>query len=176
MQKIEAQDFARMEKSATEKIKARNRAEALIKDATARYIKEKTRARSKKLAMEKDAAINAPRFAKLAEYDRRDDIREAYGMGYITESQADKLEDLWDEREQLKSMSTDGVWADLVTDCLTQARLFVAELFEDEIAEYEQAKHAYDKQCAEDQKERDEMHEDYKAWKNGWGKYYRGNN
>ena len=94
MARIEAQDFARMEKSATEKIKARNRAEALIKDATARYIKEKTRARSKKLAMEKDAAINAPRFAKLAEYDRRDDIREAYGMGYITEKQADKLEDL----------------------------------------------------------------------------------
>ena len=89
MARIEAQDFARMEKSATEKIKARNRAEALIKDATARYIKEKTRARSKKLAMEKDAAINAPRFAKLAEYDRRDDIREAYGMGYITEKQAE---------------------------------------------------------------------------------------
>ena len=44
MARIEAQDFARMEKSATEKIKARNRAEALIKDAIARYIKEKTRA------------------------------------------------------------------------------------------------------------------------------------
>ena len=174
MERIEAQDFARMEKSATEKIKARNRAEALIKDATARYIKEKTRARSKKLAMEKDAAINAPRFAKLAEYDRRDDIREAYGMGYITEKQADKLEDLWDEREQLKSMSTDGVWADLVTDCLTQARLFVAELFEDEIADYEQAKREYDKEQAKAQELHDQMHEDYKAWKNGWGKYYNG--
>ena len=174
MARIEAQDFARMKKSATEKIKARNRAEALIKDATARYIKEKTRARSKKLALEKDAAINAPRFAKLAEYDRRDDIREAYGVGYITESQADKLEDLWDEREKLKSTSTDGYYADLVTECLTQARNFVAGMFEDEIAEYEQTKHAYDKQCAEDQKQRDEMHEDYKTWKNGWGKYYHG--
>lgn len=176
MKRIEAQDFARIEKDATEKTKARNRAESLIKEAIARYVKEKTRARSKKAALEKDAAIHAPRFNKLAEYDRKDDIREAYGIGYITESQADKLEDLWDEREKVKSMSTDGVYSDLVTECLTQAKTFVAGMFEDEITEYELTKYAYDKQCAEDQKQRDEMHEDYKAWKNGWGKYYRGNN
>ena len=98
-------EFAEIEKSAQEKMKARNRAESLIRDALARYVKEKTRARSKKAAMEKDAALHSPRYAKLAEYDNRDDIREAYGMGIITESQADKLEDLWDEREMLKGMS-----------------------------------------------------------------------
>ena len=171
---MNAEEFAKIEKSANEKIKARNRAEAEIKDALARYIKGKTRARSKKLAMERDAAVNSPRFAKLADYDRRDDIREAYGIGMLTESQADKLEDLWDERERLKSMSVDGVYADLVTECLVQATLFVAELFEDEIADYEQAKREYDKEQAKTQELHDQMHEDYKAWKNGWGKYYNG--
>ena len=169
---MNATEFARMEKSANEKIKARNRAELLIKDAIARYIKEKTRARSKKLAMERDAAVNSPRFAKLEEFDRKDDIREAYGIGVLTESQADKLEDLWEEREHLKSMSVDGVYADLVTECLVQAKLFVAELFDDEIADYERAKREYDKEQAKAQELHDQMHEDYKAWKNGWGKYY----
>ncbi len=168
---MNAQEFAKMEKSANEKIKARNRAEAEIKDALARYVKSKTRARSKKAALEKDAAIHAPRFRKLDEYDRRDDIREAYGMGYITESQADKLEDLWDEREELKAMSTDGVYTDLVTECLVQAKQFVAGLFEDEIGEYELTKIAWEKELEESRKLHDQMHEDYKAWKNGWGKY-----
>lgn len=168
---MNAQEFARLEKSANEKLKARNRAESIVKDAIARYVKEKTRARSKKAALEKDAAINAPRFNKLAEYDRFDDIREAYGMGYITESQADRLEDLWNEREKLKEMSIDGVYSDLVTDCLVQAKQFVAGLFEDEIGEFELIKIAWEKEIEENQKKLDQMHEDYKAWKNGWGKY-----
>lgn len=168
---MNAEEFAKIEKSANEKIKARNRAEAEIRDALARYVKEKTRAKSRKAALEKDAAIHAPRFKKLEEYDRRDDIREAYGMGYITESQADKLEDLWDEREELKAMSTDGVYADLVTECLVRAQQFVAGLFEDEIGDFELIKIAWKKELEENQKKLDQMHEDYKAWKNGWGKY-----
>lgn len=158
-----AEEFAKIEKSANEKIKARNRAEAEIRDALARYVKEKTRAKSRKAALEKDAAIHAQRFKKLEEYDRRDDIREAYGMGYITESQADRLEDLWDEREQLKKMSTYGVYSDLVTECIRQAGQFVAGLFEDEIGEYELTKIAWEKELEESRKLHDQMHEDYKA-------------
>ena len=166
-----AEEFAKIEKSANEKIRARNRAESEIRDALARYVKEKTRAKSRKAALEKDAAIHAPRFKKLEEYDRREDILEAYGVGYITQSQADRLEDLWDEREKLKEMSTDGVYSDLVTECLRQAGQFVAGLFEDEIGDYELTKIAWEKELEESRKLHDQMHEDYKARKNGWGKY-----
>ena len=81
-------EFSQIEKDTKDKIKARNRASAAVEDALARYVKTKTKARSKKAALEKDAAINSPRFDKLAEYDRRDDIQEAYGMGVLTDSQA----------------------------------------------------------------------------------------
>ena len=163
-------EFSQIEKDTKDKIKARNRASAAVEDALARYVKTKTKARSKKAALEKDAAINSPRFDKLAEYDRRDDIQEAYGMGVLTDSQAEKLEDLWDERETLKNMSVDGVYQDLVTYCLTEAKRFIEGLFEDDIESFEEIRYAYVKQCEEDQKKRDKMHEDYKAWKNGWKK------
>ena len=170
---MNAEEFTKIEKSAKEKIQAKNRAEACINDALARYIKDKTRARSRKAALEKDAAIRSPRFKKLDEYDRFDDIHEAYGMGYITESQADKLEDLWEEREKLKEMSTDGVYSDLVTECLVQARQFVAGMFEDEIGDFVITKIKWEKELKESEELHAQMHEDYKAWKNGWGKYYR---
>ena len=172
---MNANDFEKIEKAAKEKARARNTAYAYIDDALARYIKKKTRARSKKAAVEKDAAINSPRFRKIAEYDRREDILEAYGCGIITESEADRLEDLWDEREHLKEMSVDGVYSDMVTECIEQAKNFVMGLFEDEIGDYEVTKIAWEKKQEKDEEERARMHEDYKAWKNGWGKYYRGN-
>lgn len=36
---------------------------------------------------------------KLADYNSRDEIRDAYGYGCITEKQMEKLMDMWDERE-----------------------------------------------------------------------------
>ena len=36
---------------------------------------------------------------RLADYNSRDEIRDAYGYGFITEKQMEKLLDLWDERE-----------------------------------------------------------------------------
>ena len=168
---MNAKEFADIEKAAKEKIKARNRAAAEIDDALARYIKKKTGARSKKAAMEKDAAVNSPRFSKLKEYDCREDIRESYGWGIITESQADRLEELWDEREEIKAKSVDGVYSDPVTECLEQAKSFVLGLFEDEISDYEFTRIAWEKELAENRRKMDEMHEDYKAWKNGWGRY-----
>lgn len=36
---------------------------------------------------------------KLADYSSRDEIRDAYGYGFITEKQMEKLMDMWDERE-----------------------------------------------------------------------------
>lgn len=89
-------DIEEAQKIAKEKIKARNRALALIDDAKARYIKEKTRARSKKAAMEKDALLSDPKFEVLDGYNRREDINEDYGYDAITEAERDRLENLWD--------------------------------------------------------------------------------
>lgn len=36
---------------------------------------------------------------KLADYKSREEIRDAYGYGCITEKQMEKLMDMWDERE-----------------------------------------------------------------------------
>ena len=36
---------------------------------------------------------------KLEDYNSKDEIRDAYGYGFITEKQMDKLMDMWDERE-----------------------------------------------------------------------------
>lgn len=112
---------------------ARNKAFYLIKDAEARYIKEKTRAKSKKAAEEKDALIKSPRFSKLDDYDRREDIQEAYGCDYISESERDKLEALWDEREEIKNKVVDGYYQDDVTEALHKARTAIIDLWEDEI-------------------------------------------
>lgn len=68
-------DLEKKEKEALEKQKAINKASFLINDAKARYIKEKTRARSKKAAQEKDAILNSGRFDKLNEYARFEDIQ-----------------------------------------------------------------------------------------------------
>ena len=65
-------------------VAARNKASHLIEDARARYIKEKTRAKSKKAALEKDAVLHSERFKVLDEYERFEDINEAYGFDCIT--------------------------------------------------------------------------------------------
>ena len=119
-------------------IKARNRALALIDDAKARYIKEKTRAKSKKAAEEKDALLNSPHFAKLNDYERFEDINEAYGWDVISESERDKLEALWEEREKIRAKTVDGIYKDEVTEALSSAYAHVADLWykeEDECAE-----------------------------------------
>jgi hypothetical protein len=165
---MSAKDFGEIEKSAKEKMMARNRAASAIEDALARYIKTKTRAKSRKAALEKDAAINSQRFAKLSTYERREDIQEAFGWGIVTESERDRLEDLWDERESIKTASIDGVYSDLTTQCLEKARHYVLGLFEDEISDYDDTKRAWDKQLAQFEEEKRQRQEEYKKWKNGW--------
>ncbi len=134
------------EKTLKEKIQARNKAQALINDAKARYIKEKTRARSKKAAEEKDAILNSPRFDKLKEYDRREDIQECYGWDMIDEAERDKLEALWDEREAIRNKTVDGIYNDLVTDALFEAIKAIVDLWEDEIEKCEMTVKEYKEQ------------------------------
>ena len=169
------EEFEKIEKEAIGKQKARNNAASAIRDAKARYVKTKTRARSKKAALEKDAALHSKRFDCLNLFDKREDIQEYFGFGDITESERDRLEDLWDEREHIREMSVDGVYSDLVTQCLDLAEKYVSGLFEDEIEEYEEQKHIWEKEQKKADELHHQMHEEYKAWKNGWGKYAQSN-
>lgn len=114
---------------------ARNKACALIQDAKARYIKDKTRARSKKAAEEKDALIKAPRFKVLDDYEKFDDIQDAYGWDCISESERDRLEALWEEREAIKNKTVDGIYTDEVTEALREAYEHTVMLWQDEIDE-----------------------------------------
>lgn len=163
-------DFEKSKKNVNNLIKARNRAAAEIKDAMTRYVKSKTRARSKKAALEKDAVINSKRFAALKDYDRREDIVEMYGWGSITEKQKDKLEALWDEREELKKNAKNGVYSDKVTEILQLAENYVLGMYENEIADFDEMERTYRKQMDEVDQELRKRDEEYKAWKNGWNK------
>lgn len=171
MNYIMAEDFEEKKAEAERLMKARNRAAALIKDAKARYVKEKTRAKSRKAALEKDEMLKSPRFKALDIYDEREDIMEHYGWDGITESEKDRLEALWDEREELKKSSNCGIYEDGVTEILDAARSYAETMHEDRIEEYEELERAFRKQQEELEEESRREHEDYKAWKNGWGKY-----
>lgn len=154
------------EKKAKALRQARNRARSLIEDAKARYIKDKTRARSKKAAIEKDEILKSPRFNKLADYDRREDIQDAYGCDILTESERDALEDLWDEREAIRNKTVDGIYKDDVTDALDFAIRFVNDLWECVIDDMETIAENFKKQQKQAEKEAD-------AWRKHQDEVYR---
>lgn len=130
-------------------IRARNKACALIEDAKARYIKDKTRARSKKAALERDSLLSSPKFAPLKDYEKFDDIQEAYGYDCITEAERDRLEDLWKEREKIKNNIHDGFYNDEVTEALHQAYIAIVDIWEDQIEKAEQIEKDFKKQRME---------------------------
>lgn len=111
-----------------------------------RYIKEKTRARSKKAAEERDEILNSPRFKVLEQYDRFEDIQESYGWDFITEAERDRLEELWEEREQIRNHTDDGIYSDLVTEALDRADSAVFELWQEEIDDGEYIRKEFNKQ------------------------------
>ena len=131
-------EFEKAEKERKEILKTRNKASFLIEDAKARYIKQKTRAKSKKAALEKEGILSSARFDVLKDYDRFDDINEAYGYDVITEKERDRLEALWEEREQIRNNTNDeGIYSDPVTEALHAAWLFLQDYKEDEVQKYE---------------------------------------
>ncbi len=146
---ILSKDAKDAEKIEIELKRARNRACSLIEDAKARYIKEKTRAHSKKLALEKDAIINSVMFDDLKDYDRREDIQEAYGCDCFDEQERDRLEDLWDRREEIKKQSVNGVYQDNVTIALQEAEHAIADLWEEDIEQAEIIQKAFQLQQRE---------------------------
>ena len=156
---IMPEDVEKLEKQAKAYQEAINRATHIIRDAKARYIKEKTRAKSKKAAMERDEALQSPRFKVLDQYDRFEDIQESYGWDFITEAERDRLEALWEEREEIRNHTGDtGIYTDLVTRALGEAETYILELWFEEIQEAEIKRKEFNKQ-------RERAEEEYKEWK-----------
>lgn len=106
--------------------KDRDTARKYIKDALARYRKDKTRSRSK-------AKAEDP-FADLEQYSSREDIRDAYGWELITEKEMDRLIKLWDLREESKNKTT---LEDRVTEMLELAFRSCGSEYDEEIMDYE---------------------------------------
>lgn len=162
------------EKKAQEYQAAINRAQALIKDAKARYIKEKTRARSRKAALERDAALLSPRFRCLELYDRFEDIQDNYGCDGITAAERDRLEDLWKEREEIKNHRDDnGVYSDFVTKALWEAEKAVLNLWDEEIEDAEVLRNRFEKQRKEAEEERAEWFRKQEESMRRWASDYR---
>lgn len=156
---IMAEEVEKSEKAAKEYKAAINRAAALIRDAKARYIKEKTGARSKKAAEEREAVLQSPRFKALEAYDRFEDIQESYGWDFITEAERDRLEALWQEREEIRNHTGDtGIYSDLVTRALGEAETAVFNLWDEEITADEQLRKRFKKQ-------QEKAEEELREWK-----------
>lgn len=106
--------------------KDRDTARKYIKDALARYRKDKTRSRSK-------AKAEDP-FADLEPYSSREDIRDAFGWEIISEKEMDRLIKLFDLREESKSKTT---LEDRVTEMLELAFRACGSEYDEEILDYE---------------------------------------
>lgn len=97
-----------------------------IRDAKARYIKAKTKARSKAEAQDAERL-----YAALADYETRDQIQDAWGWDYITEKERDRLMGLWDARERAKNTGT--AYTDRVTEMLDRAARNLLEPYGDKL-------------------------------------------
>ena len=101
-----------------------------IQEAIARYRKVKLRARSKKQANSPDV------FAELDAYSSQEDIRTAYGYEMISESEMDRLMNLWELREQSKQ--TEGPYRDRCVEMLELVGQAVWDAYSAPILAYEE--------------------------------------
>jgi hypothetical protein len=101
---------------------------AVIADGILRYKKKMLRARSKKQV--DDPVL----FAPLDDYSSKREIQDAYGWEYISESEMDKLNALWDAREQY--INAQGRFTDRVTEMLERAMNNCGGEYEDALDEF----------------------------------------
>lgn len=105
---------AKVERRAIEALKKDiQTAQDSIQDAVSRYRKAKLRTRSKAKANSEDI------FRPLEEYDSQVDIQNAYGYEMITETEYDRLMELWELRAQ--SVQKAGPYKDRVVEMLELA-------------------------------------------------------
>lgn len=102
-------------------------ARGVIADGIARYKKARLRVRSKKTANENP-------FAELEGYRIKQDIQDDYGWGIISEAEMDRLNALWDAREN--SLSSSGKYDDRVTQMLERALNAVGDEYADELFDF----------------------------------------
>jgi hypothetical protein len=117
-------DFTKQQREA-EAIRAdMQKAYAIIADAKNRYIKSKLRLKSKKQAADAELL-----FADLANYGSKDEIHNSYGYAEISDSERERLMNLWDEREQ---HTKDGKkYSDRVIEMLDKASSHIGDKYQD---------------------------------------------
>ena len=112
-------------------------AQKYVRDALARYRKDKTRVRSK--------AQGADPWAELADYQSETDILDAYGWELISEAEYDRLLHLWRLREQSKSQT---VYTDRVTEMLEIAERALSQPYDERLLDWEDRERAREKEAA----------------------------
>ena len=123
-------DFAEQQREAKAIHSDIQKALAIIRDAKHRYIKSKLRLKSKKHAADAEQL-----FADLAEFSSTDDIQNAYGYADISDSERERLMNLWEEREQ---HTKDGKkYRDRVIEMLDKAASRIGDEYEEFLYEAE---------------------------------------
>lgn len=115
-----------------------NKARDIIQRGLTQYVKRKIGARNRAQVENQESL-----YAELDEYESRDDIQEAYGYDIITETEKDRLMDMWDARENAKN-NTGGKYEDRVTQMLEKAMRVIGEDCWDQIYEAKAAKRQFD--------------------------------
>ena len=109
-------------------------AQKYVRDALARYRKDKTRSRSK--------AKGADPWTELEDYRSETDIQDAYGWELISEAECDRLLRLWRLREQSKSQT---VYTDRVTEMLEIAERALSQPYDERLAAWDDRETAREK-------------------------------
>lgn len=135
LQVLQGQDFRERQREIRAIQKDIATARGVIADGIARYKKTRLRVRSKKAAEENP-------FADLANYNSREDIRNAYGWEMISETEMDRLITLWDAREA--SLSTAGTYEDRVTQMLQRALNLIADEYIDQLSDFQELERRMD--------------------------------
>lgn len=124
-----SKEYKEKEQEAAEIRKDISTARSIIYDGISRYKKKMLRARSKKQA--DDLSV----FDELNDFNSREDIRDSYGWGFITETKMDRLMQMWDAREKL--INDKGKFENRVTEMLERASLICAEPYIEILDEFE---------------------------------------
>ena len=105
-------------------------ARGIIADGLLRYKKKMLHARNRKQV--EDMSM----FTELDDYGSKRDIQDAYGWELISSKTMDRLNDLWDAREQV--IANQGRFADRVTQMLEHAMGNCGDTYADTLEEFDE--------------------------------------
>jgi len=128
----------------------------IIYDGLLRYKKKMLRARSKKQA--EDLSV----FAELDNYASPREIQDAYGWEIITETEMDRLNEMWNAREQF--INSSGKFENRVTQILERAIQGCGDMFTETLDEFEETERTRKEEIKQIEKE---LRDSYYNWKYG---------